>query len=61
MYQATVTFKNNKPFTIPKLDSLFIWDNLIIEKRVSLNWLGKIIRRIPFVLDFFNIFSSPVV
>ncbi len=61
MYQTTVTFKNNKSLMATKLDSLLVWDNLIIEKRISLNWLRKIIRRIPLLFDFWSVFFSPVV
>jgi hypothetical protein len=37
----------------------YLWDNLIIEKRVSLNWLAKIIK-VSWLGSLWLLMSSPV-
>ena len=57
-YKSSYESKNN--FLQSGLDSGYLMNNLIIEKKVSLNWLYKLYRN-SILYDFILLFTSPVI
>lgn len=52
-------FKPNKLFLDSPSYTRYLWKNLIIEKRISVNWVDKLFKG-SIVDSFWTVLSSPV-
>lgn len=53
------SFTANKLFIESPMLSSWLWENLIIEKRISMNWIVKIYKG-SFLYDFWLLATSPI-
>lgn len=50
---------SDKLFFGPQIRTNYVWKNLILEKRTSMNWLNKLYKH-SFMYDFWVLLSSSV-
>lgn len=60
MNTAQINSKNSELFFGSALDKNFVWENLIAEKRISVNWLYKLYKNSIFD-KFWMLLTTPVI
>ena len=53
------SLKSSALFSVSTTRSDYFWKNLVIEKRISVNWLYKLYKG-SLLYSFWSVFSSPV-
>ncbi|MDO8658796.1 MAG: hypothetical protein Q7K55_08695 [Candidatus Levybacteria bacterium] len=62
MKNSSLLVKSSTPLELffhSNLGNTYVWDNLIIEKRISVGWIYKLYKN-SFLSDIWHVLSSPV-